>query len=534
MGQKPKADQVSIAPSASGGPGVFRGTDYQIECATLKALNLIEEQLGQPLRHAFIALEPRVVYQGTVTRWDVRSDPPSVVTEAKANLTKAELEEFLDRLREMNSFEGNVELVFAVRSTPLLSSVKRLSELSIECGPNNAKFDELVALEKIREAQFILSKLGPNGRNLLPQIVFENLPEGLLKREIESRCRLLCAEHPTGLLDVVSRHLRESAKQRRQLDISELVSSIETEGLSLTRPTKIELDEIAPEAILALAMLEAASTGLPEEVVTDVTNTGAARLMDLLSVVNWISVGDRVWRLRSLPFKVPIQDRSQLLCRTFESLLNFLNRNETDSRAESQVLNVVSFARVVLNSKPALSLPFFQATEHVVKNLGDRHLLLEISHICIDASARSGGIDAEVCARARAQAMLCGTSWVYQRTDRLQEAHLWAAKSLKLGEDIGWERNTAFAKKCMGRLDRMEAEHHQTSSGDRARLLEASAGKLREAIDMFPRVTELGPLDRDRQTGDCYSLLARTYLTARKRSATEDALRHAHQFLTSR
>lgn len=534
MGRKPKTDQVPIAPSASGGPGTFRGTDYQIECATLKALILIGEQLGQPLRRAFIALEPRVVHQDGVTRWDIRSDPPSVVSEAKLNLTKGELEEFLDRLCEANSFEGSMELVYAVCGTSLLSSVRRLRELAKECGPDNSKFDELVAREKIPRAQFILSKLGPNARQLLPQIVFENLPEGLLKRETESRCRLLCAEHSTGLLDVVSRHLRAAAKLRLQLDISELVSTIETEGLTLTRPTKIELDEIAPEALSALAMLEVASNGLPEEVVVELTGTSAARLMDLLSVVNWVSMSDHVWRLRPLSFSVPVQNRSELLCRTFESLLNFLDRNETDSRAEAQVLNVVSFARTALFSKPSLSLPFFQATEHVVKNLGNKHILLEISRLCIDASALSAGIDAVACTRARAQAMLCGTSWVFQRTDRLQDARLWAEKSLKLGEDIGWARNTAFAKKCMGRLDRLEAEHHQTKREDRARLLEASAGKLREAIDMFPGVTELGPLDRDRQIGDCYSLLARTCLTARKRTETEDALRNAYQFLTRR
>jgi tetratricopeptide (TPR) repeat protein len=534
MARKPKTDNVSIAPSSSGGPGTFRGTEYQIECATLKTLNLIEEQLGQPLRRAFIALEPRVVHQGAVTRWDVRSDPPSVLSEAKANLTKCELEEFLDRLSKTDSFAGSVELVFAVCSTPLLSAVKRLSQLAIECGRDASKFDELVTRERIPQAQFVLGKLGPSGRTLLPQIVFENLPEGLLKRETESRCRLLCSEHPAGLLDSVSRHLRDAAKLRRQLDIGELVNSIEKEGLTLTRPTKIELHEIAPEALSALAMLEAASNGLPEEVVVDLTETSAAQLMNLLSGVNWVSTSDRMWRLRSLPFKVPVQNRSELLCRTFESLLNFLNRNETDNRAESQVLNALSFARMTLNSRPALSLPFFQAAEHVVKNLGDKHLLLEISYLCIDASTHGAGIDAESCARARAQAMLCGTSWVYQRTDRLQEARVWAEKSLKLGEDIGWERNTAFAKKCMGRLERMEAEHHQIKSEDRARLTEASVVKLREAIDIFPSVTELGPLDRDRQIGDCYSLLARTYLTARKRSETEDALRQAYQFLTRR
>jgi hypothetical protein len=98
-----------------------------------------------------------------------------------------------------------------------------------------------------------------------------------------------------------------------------------------------------------------------------------------------------------------------------------------------------------------------------------------------------------------------------------------------LGEDIGWARNTAFAKKCIGRLDRVEAEQDGTSADRKTELLRASAEKLHEAIEMFSNNSEFGPTDR--QVGDCHSLLARTYLTAGMPYEAKTALREAYDIL---
>jgi len=531
MGRRSKSVGALIAPSASGGPGTFRGTDYQIDCAAHKALDQISQQLGQPLRSSSIAIEPRVLHEDSVTRWDIRTDPPAVLTEAKATLARDGLEEFLQRVGEASSFGGQLELVFGSCTTPLLNSVKRLCQVASECGADASKFDELVMREEIPNAQAILSTLGACGRERLPRLVFEQLPEPHLKRELEFRSRVLYPPDPARLLDALSRRLREAAKARHQLDICDLVDSIEQSGMILARPTHVDLDELAPTAISAIAMLQAVPTGLPEEVVADATGTAPPRLKEMLSGINWISMNEGVWRIRSLPFAVSIQNRIELLCQALESLLHFLSRNETDSRADSQLINAVALARVCLPLKPQLSLPLFQATEHVVKNLGDKHSLLEISSLCIDASRYGQGINAELCARARAQAMLCGTSWVFQRTGRLQEARVWAEKSLKLGQDIGWDRNTAFSNKCIGRLERLEAEQPQTNTEDRARLLQQSAAKLQEAIRTFAALADFGPLSR--QVGDCYSLMARTYLTAQMRGETEAALQKAFTILTN-
>jgi tetratricopeptide (TPR) repeat protein len=115
---------------------------------------------------------------------------------------------------------------------------------------------------------------------------------------------------------------------------------------------------------------------------------------------------------------------------------------------------------------------------------------------------------------------------VYQRIGRLALARADAERSQKLGEDIRWDRNTAFCLKCIGRLYRLEAEA-ATSVRMRADLFSSSISYLHEAIHLFPKVTELSEAKRREEVGDCYSLLARTFLIAGNRREAEEMAKMA-------
>jgi tetratricopeptide (TPR) repeat protein len=106
----------------------------------------------------------------------------------------------------------------------------------------------------------------------------------------------------------------------------------------------------------------------------------------------------------------------------------------------------------------------------------------------------------------------------------LDQARLAAEHSLELGGAISWDRNTAFCKKCLGRLHRMQAEL-LAPGGGRAELLEQSERLLLEAIERF---TELGV---EAEVGDCYSLLARTRLVAGDVREARDATQEAEERL---
>jgi tetratricopeptide (TPR) repeat protein len=527
-----KAKPVSrIASAASGGPGTFRGCDYQIEYAILQSLNLISQHLYEPLKSFAITLEARVVNSQSVTRWDIQIEPPLTVIEAKSNLSRTDFLDFLRRVAETSDLNASLSLVYGRCNTTLLAAALRLRGLAAECGLDRKKFDELVAREEIPNAATIMEELGPGYWNRLPHLAFEDFSEKALERELDVRSRDLCPGHPSQLVDLLFKRFLKGSISRRRYESSELVNEIERAGMVLTRPAQVELAELSLEATSVLALLQATQAGLPASVVASATGTTTEQLQDMLCKFDLISIHEDVWRIRPLPFRVPVQNRTNLLHRGLEGLLNFLSFHETDKNAEGQLRNAVTLARECLGDHPGLALNLFQATEHIVKNLGDKHLLLEISDICIHAGSQNGSEDAEKRARARAQAMLCGKSWVWQRTGRLAEARLWAEKSLDLGKRIGWDRNTAFAKKCIGRLDRVEAEWPGTSAEHRAELLLASAEKLNEAIGMFSNSGEFGPTHL--QVGDCYSLLARTYLTARMRYEAQAALLKAYDILPS-
>jgi tetratricopeptide (TPR) repeat protein len=527
--QKTKSAASRVAPSGSGGPGSFRGGNYQIDCAILKSLYLISQHLYEPLKPASITMEPRVVHLEAITRWDIQTDPPLVAIEAKAHLSKDDLVEFLQRAGELDHLLGELQLVYGQCGTALLNSAVRLNGLAIECGSDVSKFNKLVTREEVPSASIILKALGPDCTRKLPGLVFENLPERQLKRELEVRSRELFPEHPDRLVDFLSRRFHDGSMHRQRYEIAELVNAIEQVGMALSRPAEVKLSELSVPAISALAMLQATPFGLPGEVVASATKTATEELREMLSGSDLLSLDKEIWRIRPLPFQIHVQDRAELLCRAFESLLNFLSRHESEMKAEEQISNTVLLARPCLRVHPHLALQFFQATEHIVKNLGDKHLLLEISNLCIDADRHRDGDNAETCAKARAQAILCGTSWVFQRTGRLSEARVWAEKSLSIGQAIGWDRNTAFAKKCMGRIERLEAEQPETNASAKAKLLQASAEKLREAIELFSRSGEFGPTHL--QVGDCYSLLGRTYLVARRQHDSLAAMRQAYEIL---
>ena len=529
MVQKPKPVTVRIASAGSGGPGTFRGCDYQIEYAVVRSFYIIWQYLYEPLRSFSITIEPRVVHPEAVTRWDIQTESPLIFHEAKAKLSKNDFLEFLRRAGETNDLSANIQLVYGRCSTPLLAAAIRLNGIAIECGSDHSKFDELVEREGIPGADLILKELGPTYRERLPLLMFEGISETALQRELEMRSRDLFPEQPGQLIDFLFKLFSEGAKSRRQYGAGELVHLIEQSGIKLSRPALVELTGVAKPAVSALALLQEVPSGLPEEVVVATVETETAELREMLSGLDLLSMEEGMWRIRPLSFQVSVQNRADLLCRGFEKLLDFMAQNQTDRRAEEQLRNSVRLARECLRNHPGLALPLFQATEHIVKNLGDKHLLLEISDLCIDAGHRTDGGDRERCAQARAQATLCGRSWVFQRTSRLAEARLSAEMSLALGEKIGWDRNTAFAEKCIGRLDRVEAEQTGIARERKAELLQASAEKLLKAIRMFSDAGEFGSTHI--QVGDCYSLLARTYLTSRKRGETEVALRKAYEII---
>ena len=219
------------------------------------------------------------------------------------------------------------------------------------------------------------------------------------------------------------------------------------------------------------------------------------------------------------------------LVRTALEVALDLIENHRNATSRGQMMNIVALMRAAdIHTAPTQVSRTFQIIQSWLKSSGDRHLVLEVARHSIEASKVSPYGPDQARGRQQVQdeavAAICGVSWVYQRTGRLSEALAEAHRSLALGQALHppWDRNTAFCHKCLGRLTRMQSEGAEDAR-HRMTLVTDSVQLLRKAIDEFKT------LGLEAEVGDCYSLLARTFLVVGDTAAARDAAREAEERL---
>jgi hypothetical protein len=99
-------------------------------------------------------MEPRRVGD-LVTRWDIESSPPDMLTEAKLTPTRGDMTEWLSRIRETNS-GGAFAFVFGKQATGLLSNVEMLMRLAAEAHGDIEAFSRLVQAQEIPNSSHIV------------------------------------------------------------------------------------------------------------------------------------------------------------------------------------------------------------------------------------------------------------------------------------------------------------------------------------------------------------------------------------------
>ncbi len=274
-----------------------------------------------------------------------------------------------------------------------------------------------------------------------------------------------------------------------------------------------------------LALLIACPDPLPLELVACVAGQDVARLSTTLQRLRSkgvIAIAETTLRLATRNVDGIRNLSDDETAAALSAALDFL---KTHPKAEGrpQMRNVVTLQEAANIEIAAATVSHtFRTIQSFLKSSGNKHLVLEVARRSMEASKRSGrGLEQT---KDEAVAAICGVSWVYQRTDRLANALAEAQHSLKLGEDINWHKNTAFCYKCLGRLKRMEAEAAQESER-RAALLQNSISLLSKAIQEFTT------LELVAEVGDCYSLLARTYLAVGDPERARTAINEANQRL---
>ena len=285
------------------------------------------------------------------------------------------------------------------------------------------------------------------------------------------------------------------------------------------------LPSLDPIESKVVALLITCPDPLPLPLVARVTHRDATRLSTTLQRLrdkDVISITENAPLLTTRNMTGTRNLSDDEVSMTLAAALDFVEGHPS-VEGRAQIRNVVTLQRAAnMKTAPAVVSRTFQVIQFFLKSFGDKHLALEVARRSRDASKQPGRGRAQ--AKDEAVAAICGISWVYQRTGRLAEALAEAEHSLQLGEDIKWAKNTAFCHKCLGRLKRLEAEHVQDAD-QRAAIIQDSVSLLRKAIQEFTALKNAA------EVGDCYSLLARTYLAARDREQARNAMKEAEQRL---
>ena len=214
--------------------------------------------------------------------------------------------------------------------------------------------------------------------------------------------------------------------------------------------------------------------------------------------------------------------RMELVRSVLNELLNFIHSNSRERAGVMQCRNALALYRFLATTdRRILAAKLFDTLDKPMKILGDKQLVIDTANACIEVTTQRNRSPDE--AECEARARICGLSWAYQRMGELELAAREATKSLELSQQLNLATNLAFCMKCMGRLERIQAEAEADSIASRKRF-RRSRESLLNAIDKFSHHEKFGP--EDPEVGDCYSLLGRTCLAMGNH---EDAHRYAQR-----
>ncbi len=519
---------------AVGGPATGAGLDYQVDFATFQALDRISRALVNPIEDGEISIEPRVVAPAGITCWDVRVAPPDTLTEAKLKPKREEIVEWLDRVERGANQGGDrcFQLFYGRGAPPVLSAIERLCRIAVEADGDHAKFTSLVALERTSAFDLVLSHLKTDPHRSLLRLQITPFDPAALHRDIQLLLRVLVREpHRDRLYNLLFTKFHKGLEGRLTFRVRDLLAEAKSAGIDFFPPPTFEPEKLEPVLLGAFFILQSCEIGLPEEILAAGLDCTVGDLNACLSRnlgCKLLAHHDGLWAVTPFQPRLLRHHGAALFDRVVRHLLEFIRANRKNPAGWRQVPNVIALAKLCQTEYPEPVASLFGILDKLLKRTGNKRLVLEVSNLSLAAAHQVHRTEA--LAKGEAVALVCGRSWVYQRVGRLQEARAEGEKSLKLGREIGWDRNTAFCLKCIGRIFRMEAEQAGQDASAAKQLIQSSIEYLTQAVAFFPLVTELHENDRTAEVGDCYSLLGRTYLVAcdarKAKAAAVEAVHH--------
>ena len=520
---------------AIGGPAATRGMNYQIDNAILSTLDLISKSLSNPAENFLIKIEPRAISKNTLTNWDFATEPPEILYEVKLHPTRKDIIDWLERVREeaLSTSNRKFFIVYNKGGGSLLHSIGQILRIFIESNNDVNNFNKLVEEENKNDINKIISYLGGNHYNLLKTIGEPiHAPELIFKKYINFSARQLAGEQGgKRLVETLFNKFHHAAPKRKTFLVRDIIDELKNKEIQLQAPPVINFENFSHNEISILTILQNCSQELALEVLSNATGLDSKDLKrDLINLEenNAISIEGELLTSRPFPNRKINSDNSTILSKALESLLDFIEKHKFETIGLNQVHNAFALAKICTKNNPLLVATVFGRLDKTLKRIGDKHLILEVAYLSIDAAKQRKQKRGKEEVEAEARALICGVSWVFQRLGRIDEARAAAQKSRQLGEWMNLEVNLAFCEKCLGRLCRIEAETLKDRNLKEANFLQSKA-LLQEAIERFTNLSGYGHTHPE--VGDCYSLLGRTYLVAGNLPKAEEVIGLAHRIL---
>lgn len=519
-----------------GGPGTFGGTNYQVLVAEQHALQMVGTLIWQPHRSPTLSLEPRVADRATgLVGFDVGFGEELTVCEAKVNPSRQDVTEFVGNVAAAQLEGFAMAKFFAGKGGRAVRDLEVVRRVAREAA--DVVGFETLARDLTDDQRAIVTALGDQAWERAQRIDVEVRTATELEAHNE-RCATSFAGVDGGrqVRDRLQVAINNAAKTRARIDIANVVAQLRECGVELVAPATTDASGLPDEVARSLLVLQQFDVPVPVDVLARIVGTEPATLQELLAdhvLPDGLSTDPPTASIPVYPMPIRRPGEADLFERALEVLTEVVADPAQRPLALTLLRTLHRLALVVheRGRRPDLVSRVFPAGDKTFKTAGDFHLALNSAALSRDAShmvppGRSTPTPQMV--RDRAQTLVCGISWVHQRTGQLDLAEVEAKRSLELGKAIGWQRNTAFCLKCLGRLRRMQAEATTDVEMKRVLLIE-SKELLEEAAVEFANAPELG--SRCADVGDCKSLLARTMLVGGDRRAARRALAEAWNIL---
>lgn len=517
--KKPSQQEVppllAIMSGATGGAGTGRGVTYQIDYAVSQALNLIRDALSSPLNTPSIIIEPRTISGVEITRWDIGLQPDNIHIEAKVNLTRDDVEDWLKNVAKgsVNSPKKSFQLVYGEGSNPLFKTVTKLLRIAKEKENEKEEFKILVEREQVSDSKSALSILGINAHQVLQKMSVRLVPQNVLEEHIKTSAETLCgANGGSRLVEMLFDRFSHGMEKRKEFFVKDIIAEAQSRGIKFNWQPEITSSNYPVPVQAAIFLLQRCSSGLPVEVIAKTVGSSREQLDE--TAKSFIEEGKIIeendtWQIDELSNEVTHEYADDLISRALDSVLEFIKVNQTNDKAFQQVDNAIMLAEVC-TKRPRSVVHVFPILDKLLKRIGNLETVLYVANLSIEAGKHIlQRTDEEVDSIARCY--ICGISWAYQRMPgHLDKARTAYNDSRKIAEGIDSRRSLAFIDKCLGRLCRKEAEEGDLSVEERKSKLRESVQLLEDGIEGFKNLEHYSSKDSD--IGDCFSLLGRTYL----------------------